>query len=191
MNTVEIANFALTLTGEKTIRGFYPTEDSVQSRMVKALLDPILKELIANHRWSFATREADLVEASGETSSLGDFVYLLPAGCLRVWDLLPEGRYGTEWQIVGQRLISSVEDASVIYTIEDAMDGPFPIWFAMCAAQQLAPTIAIAKNSVEKVHILNSAARMAKEKALITDLNQRNRVGRKDSALSDTFIRGR
>jgi len=191
MNVIEISNFALGLAGEKSIRGFPPTEDSVLSRLVETIAIPVIRGLIAENQWSFAIREADLVEVSGETSSLGDYVYALPVGCLRVWDLLPEGRYDTEWRIIGDRLISSVESPTVLYTLEDSVEGPFPVWFALCAAQHIAPVLALNRNKVDKVHILNNAARLSKASALVTDLNQRNRIGRKESPRSDTFVKGR
>jgi len=194
---LEIVNSALASTGQHPIEGFPPVEDTTLSRLCDVQIRDTVSLLIASHQWGFASKEAALTVVSGETSSLGSYVYQLPADCLRVWEVLPVGRYNTEWTIIGSRLISDVADASILYQSETAVNGPFPIWFADAAAWHMASTLlpALSKvptssSSFDFIHIVNDKARRALNRALVIDLNQRNRIGMRESATSDSFITG-
>lgn len=104
---IEIANFALSKLGERSITAF--TDDSPQARLVNLTYSNLRDALLREHAWNFAMRRASLA-ASGTTPDWGySYAYDLPSDpdfCLRVWSV--DNPYEYEWKVEARQVVTDL-----------------------------------------------------------------------------------
>jgi hypothetical protein len=84
-SSIDICNLALTRLGHATIQAFPPAEESEEARKCFLLYDRIRRTALRAHPWNFATTTVALSQLEGdEILYEWDYVYKVPADCLRV-----------------------------------------------------------------------------------------------------------
>lgn len=78
---IEVINAALNRIGAPAVASL--NDHSKQARVANATYEPIVRDWLTRHRWSFATRTDDLTY-QGTTTGAWAFVYTLPADVLNV-----------------------------------------------------------------------------------------------------------
>ena len=92
------------------------TDDSVRARLVAMKFPIVLEAMLAGHPWNFATAYATLAAISPKPADVFDyeFVFQLPADCLRVSDT-NLGGYEDWEEIEGRRIACNVSELKIKY----------------------------------------------------------------------------
>lgn len=148
---VDIGNLALAHLGDKaSIASLDPPEGSVQAEHVARFL-PIARDvLLEMHNWGFATRRVDLALVAS-TSGAWQYQYRLPADCIKVLGVLPEGYVSDDQQHVyfavegdddGLLLLTNNATPSLRYIARVTNPTRYPPMFAQALTWLLASYIA-------------------------------------------------
>lgn len=107
----DICNSFLLKLGAEAISSL--DEDSKYGRLCKEQYPKIRKKMIASHPWNFAMKRATLA-ISAEAPEFGfDVAYILPADCLRAWQLNTKtAKFKVE---KGRLLLTNLHDAKLLY----------------------------------------------------------------------------
>jgi hypothetical protein len=137
---VQIVNLAFQKFGNVSISAI--TDTTPQARFANALWDIIRDELTSSHAWNFAMKRVVLSTPSVTTDPLEeyDYIYTLPADCLRVWKLL-----GTDanYSVEGGVLMISDEEVKLKYIAQITDVSLWPPAFVRCMATALAAELCI------------------------------------------------
>lgn len=111
-SAVDICNLALAhLSDSATVSSIDPPEGSVQAEHC-ARFYPIARDaLLEMHQWSFAMRRTELA-LSGDAPSTWAYSYSVPASCVRVTAVLPQGAERDE------QGVDFVQENGYVYTNE-------------------------------------------------------------------------
>ena len=89
-SNVEICNIALTRLGQETINSL--DEESTEAKKCNILFDPLRRETLRAHSWSFATKMRSLAKSANDTVPRWEHVYIYPKDCIYVQKVYgPEG----------------------------------------------------------------------------------------------------
>lgn len=145
MNQVEICNMALLRLGhDRTIADL--EEQSAEAGYLRTFWDSCRKATLRAGSWNFATRTVTLA-ASTDTSDEWDYVYALPARCLRVLEIVnvhskaPEDRI--PYEILGKQLFTDQEDAKIKYIADLDDENLFDAEFVDALTYRLAAEVAM------------------------------------------------
>jgi hypothetical protein len=109
---VEIVNMALIELGDEIIMAM--TEDTKAARVMTALWEPTVKEVLADHTWGFA-RARKTLALLGTAPEFGyDYAYQLPADFIRMV-YMGESEDEYIWQIEGNQLLTDETTAEITY----------------------------------------------------------------------------
>lgn len=145
MNQVEICNMALLRLGhDRTIADL--EEQSAEAGYLRTFWDSCRKATLRASAWNFATRSVTLA-ASVDTSDEWDYVYTLPARCLRAIELVniyskaPEDRI--PFEIRGKQLFTDQSDAKLKYIVDLDDENLFDPEFVDALTYRLAAEVAM------------------------------------------------
>jgi len=120
VTAVELCNRALAYIGESPyITAIAPPDDSKAAKLCAKFFLPALHEVAQGHEWSWSTQRSELVEVVDGGNEFYRYCYEIPAGMLRLIELLPEGAPDGYRDRNGDR---------VNYRIERDADGVQRIW---------------------------------------------------------------
>lgn len=149
---VEIANYALVLTGSDKIITL--DDNKQQARSIKAIYEMVRDAEISSHNWRFAMARMQLVALAATPSFGFDYAYPLPSNFERaIWvgDYAPGATLSllintdeTEWRIEGTNLLCNLASpVNFRYIRNDATDPTkFPASFVEAYATKLAMQLA-------------------------------------------------
>jgi hypothetical protein len=148
------------------------SELNAQGVSASTLLETTRQELIADHPWSFALREAALSELSLSNSDerlIGyDHVYQLPPGILRIIGL----RSRSPYRISADQLYTNAKDAELVY-LEDVGVSYWPPHFRRALVFSLAAAMALPiTDSTSRADLYYSQARQGLQRARAIDSQQ-------------------
>lgn len=134
---VSICNLALTALSSSTIESL--TQNNNNARKCNAVYSFLRDNMLANHNWDFAMKEATLAQvADTPISTNWSYIYQLPTDCLRV--VYSEGAF--DFEIIGDKLYNN-DDSSIIQYVAQITDaGAFPAYFAKALAAEIASVLA-------------------------------------------------
>ena len=107
-----------------------PTNDA--EKQLNLWWDDCVKEILESHDWKFARAGVALASTTAPTSEY-DYAYQLPSDCLAaryLWDVDAKQRItDTEYEVSGQMICTSLEEAYLIYTQYITVIGKYPAHF--------------------------------------------------------------
>jgi len=106
---IAICNLALRMLKQKTIESL--DEENESARELNAIYDYVLKELLTEHPWNFATKRVALVQLEETPAFEYTYVYTLPDDCMRVLETEDQ----TEYQIENGKLLSDEATVNIRY----------------------------------------------------------------------------
>ena len=145
MNQVEICNMALLRLGhDRTIADL--EEQSAEAGYLKTFWDSCRKATLRAGAWNFATKTTTLA-ASTDTSDEWDYIYALPARCLRAVEIVniyskaPEDRIA--YEIRGKQLYTDQPDAKLKFIVDLDDENLFDAEFVDALTYRLAAEVAM------------------------------------------------
>lgn len=109
---VEIANLALIDLGQPAISGF--TDEGKAARLLRAVYEPTVKEVLRNHPWRCARVQVVLTEDPGATPAFGfDNACALPADFIRV---VRVNDHIDKFEVIGDHLHVDDDAPELTYT---------------------------------------------------------------------------
>lgn len=145
---IDICNIALGMISAQPIASL--TESSAEAMAVNLAYSPVLKTLLEQHPWGFATKLVNLPEMEGEETGEFGYVYELPGDCLK-----PQGTIHTaddeqpEFKVRGRYFYTDENPLLLEYTSyieETGLYSPaFITVFAFYLAAQIAPRLGATK----------------------------------------------
>lgn len=140
---ISICNLALARIGASRITSF--TDGSEEASLCSDLYDPARRETLRSHAWGFATDTATLALATGETDTKYDYVYALPAKCIRAVKLVnPSNDDELAFRVRKDRLLyCNVADAELEYVYDVEDESRFDPMFVSALAFRLAADLAV------------------------------------------------
>lgn len=162
---VNICNLAYAALGHKAFIQDI-NESSVEARYAKLQYDVARKATLRIHPWNFATGRATLA-LTADTSTTWQYVYALPALCLKaryIVPVIPTEKIPFEVALsndgLRRVLYTNIEDAELVYTVNvenpDLFDALFVDAFSLNLAQRLSPVIAPNKAQEMLTKFLNT-----------------------------------
>ena len=142
---MDIGNQALGLLGvtEQIADLDSPTNDA--EKQLNLWWDDCVKEILEQHDWKFARAGVALASTTAPTPEY-DYAYQLPVDCLvarYLWDVDAEQRItDTEYEVSGQMICTSLEEAYLIYTKNLTVIGKYPTHFIKALRYLLASYMA-------------------------------------------------
>lgn len=184
VSAIDICNLALTRLGHAPIQAFPPAENSEEARKCYLLYDRIRRTSLRAHPWNFATTTVALAQLAGDEILYDfDYVYQLPADCLRVL-LVVDPADPTSDEIpfevrAGGVLLTDQPDARLRY-IKDVSDSSFfDEQFVEAFSYRLAADLAMPiTGKAEYVNAMNSLFNTTIRAAMATDAKERRREPR-------------
>ena len=150
---VDICNMALSFLGDRaTVTSISPPEGSAQAEHCARFYPMALNEMLAQGRWSFATKRAKLVRFPEEVPG-STYAYALPADCLTVQSVHTMLRkfcghdgMAKTWTVCRNgAMMALLTDETVefiSYTTSDVQAATMPPLFSLALAHLLASKIA-------------------------------------------------
>ena len=147
---VSIASQALLLLRANTISSF--SDDSNEAEIVNVMYEDFIKSLLCIYPWTFATKKAQLNQAT--TGPIGEYTYshILPAESLLLWALFNTDNVGAspvnDYDIYGddtgalRRVYSNYSALYADYTIYIS-ENNWPPYFSQFAINALAAHLAV------------------------------------------------
>lgn len=90
ISKVDICNLALTKIGTSTIVSL--TESTENARRCNIIYEPLKREVMRSHTWTFATKIEPLAQLSGEEIINYDYLYVYPSECLYISKIFDSGK---------------------------------------------------------------------------------------------------
>ncbi len=160
VSDVSIANTALTMLSTSRISDL--TDNLENARKVNAIYDMSRNEILSEHNWNFARKQATLSLLS-ETPPVGNYsyVYQLPSDAIRVIRM----KNDTNFAIYGKKLYTNSDTANIEYICEVTDSGQFSAHFAKALASKLAMELAygITQSSTQTQLMSANYTRVLKE----------------------------
>lgn len=128
-------------------------EDSQEARLLTQIWNGVRTGLLRAHTWNFAINYQNLVQITPKPASEYDYVYALPADCLKV---VTAYRPSGEWKRRGNLIHSDSDEFNLIY-IRDITDTTlFDPLFEECLVLKLAYELntAIAPNETRQNQLM-------------------------------------
>lgn len=120
-----------------------PTNDA--EKQLNLWWDDAVKEILEQHDWKFA-RAAVALASTTAPSSEYDYAYQLPSNCLMpryLWDVDAEARItDNEYEVSGQTICTDLEEAYLVYTVNNPVVAKFPTHFVKALRYLLASYMA-------------------------------------------------
>lgn len=167
----------LTIVNEALVRLGVPPIGSLEDRSaqaigISAIYENVRDELIADHPWLFAVKEAALSELSLNAADLRydgwRHVYQLPNDRLRILGLESCAPY----VISGDQLYTDEASARVVYVYQ-APESLWPPYFVELVAKEMAAALALTlTDSTGRLEIMTGMARQARSRARSLDAQQ-------------------
>ncbi len=132
---VQIVNLALLKFGSISIQAI--TDTTPQARFANVLWDIVRDELLFSYPWNFAMKRYLLDTPSAVLDDPLDeyeYIFTLPADCLRVWDIYSSD---AEYTIEGGVLYTNDEEVNLKYIAKITDVSLFPPPFVRCLATSL------------------------------------------------------
>lgn len=93
ISKIDIANLALAQLGQEPISSL--EQDDERARRLRLFYDPVRREVLRTHNWSFACTQADLALLEPQTNGQStDYVYAYPQDCLFLRKVYAGGNCG-------------------------------------------------------------------------------------------------
>lgn len=141
-SAIDIANFALSMLGEQSIRSF--SEDNSRARLCKNMYDLAVRVTLSRLDWSFARWMDTLNEVVDHGLPLdeGLSAYQKPANCVTPLNISPFIKK-VDWEAFGDYLITRTqEDLRLVYTRKETNPDKFPETFQDVVAKHMTATLA-------------------------------------------------
>lgn len=193
---VRIANLALMRVGVTHLIDSLD-EATTEARACKAAYVPARDEVLTSHRWTFATRRAQLAAVAGAEVKGWRGVFALPSDYLQDIDLWAgmrtpsasqRARYGIEHGPEGQVLLTDEEAPELRYVARVSNALRYPPLFVEAMAWRLACDLVLALPVKPQLGpMCFDRYRMALSSAIAADL----RAGQEDEPPESEFIRVR
>ncbi len=134
---VSICNLAMTRLGTSRIESL--SDNNENAIKCNAVYSFIRDNMIANHNWNFALKEAEL-SVLVETPELDDWAYKfqLPTDCLRV----VRYEYDPEYRVVADTIYSNYGTCKIEYVAQITDPTKFPPFFATALGGEIASELA-------------------------------------------------
>jgi len=90
---IDMCSNALLLIGEETISSF--TQAGHGATVAANLYTDTYRAILADHPWTFATKEQDLSRLSQapDTETGYQYAFQVPSDCIRIWSIMPNSDY--------------------------------------------------------------------------------------------------
>lgn len=156
-----------------------------EAQVANRVYDHTKETLITEYLWRFTINRKTLSKLSFTAVYGEQYAYQLPADCLRVIQIYPEG---ADYDIEGDKIITDVSSGIKIKYVRDMPEGEWPAWFTQMFILKLASIFAtaIAEDNT-KFQILDDQFNKQRQLAMAIDGSQRP-SGAVDSGL---LLRGR
>lgn len=139
MSVTDICSQALLRIGQQPISEI--TEQSNEALICRKFYEQTRDELLRQHPWNFAIGNKNLsAEAATSTNSAYEYLYPLPADCLRVLSVY---EYDYEWCVEGKNLLINSDDPEIKYIKRVTDSGIFPDDFIEVLVLKLACKLCI------------------------------------------------
>lgn len=130
---IDLISAALVLIGDTPINSL--TGNDRRQQVANALYDSVAKNELSKHRWTFATKKAQLsltteVPVDNEFQS----IYQLPSDIINLIKIYPNGRY----RLLGDKLYTNFNQALYCDYIYDAPESEWPVYFSKMIEYALA-----------------------------------------------------
>lgn len=190
-SVVQICNLALSRLGdEATVGSIDPPEGSAQASHCAQFYPVARDSMLEMHAWSFATRREALAELDADTFDWAHD-YALPAGCLRVLQILPAsggalsaGLYAQDamqHEVIADAegapmVLSNIPDAIIVYTKQVVDTQRFTPLFtdalAWLLASYLAGVVVKGSDSINVAKAMNQMFAGVYAQAVSADANK-------------------
>jgi hypothetical protein len=140
---VDIANVALVRASADQIENFEVVEgeDSVESRVVNALWDPLIDEVMQIGCWTFAQATDEPAALATTISEEFDYSYALPSDCLQLLSVLDAAE--SEYDIEGDYIVTNLDSVKIKYIRRVTDTTKYSAKFASAFAYRLAADIVL------------------------------------------------
>ncbi|MEA2037952.1 MAG: hypothetical protein U9O94_10685 [Nanoarchaeota archaeon] len=177
---VGINNLALTMLSTSRISSL--TEDSENARKCNAIYEMTRDNLLSQHYWNFALKEASLA-STGDTPTVEDwsYIYQLPTDCITIVYQYDDYPYA----VIGDKLYSNDSTAVIRYVAKTTNPVLFSKGFVIALATRLAADLAygITQNATLS-KAMEAKAQIALKEAKWTDAQQ----GQGNVPIGSSFI---
>jgi hypothetical protein len=179
MNSVRVANLALTRVGARSISSLTVPEETPEWNVVASCFQDVFDELMCMTPWQAATHRALITPLSEEPLFEWDYKYLLPQNpfCLEVISCHEEdGTEITEWIKEGEYLLANESSLYIKYIKRVTDASKLPMYLAKALSLLLSQTICIQLNpSTNLFQILNMEFERAFMKAVFRDKDSKGK----------------
>lgn len=179
MNSVRVANLALTRIGARSISSLTVPEDTPEWNAVASVFQDVFDELMASHPWQAATHRALLSPLAEEPLFEWDYKYMVPMNpfCLEVISCHEsDGTEITEWIKEGDNIFANESSLYIKYIKRVTDASKIPPYLANTLSLLLAKTICIQLNpSTNLFQILNMEYERTFMKAVFRDKDAKGR----------------
>lgn len=150
---VDICNMSLSFLGDRaTLTSLNPPEGSSQAEHCARFYPMALNEMLAQGRWSFATKRAKLARFPDEVPG-ATYAYAVPSDCLTIQSVhtllkkyCGHNGYAKSWSVCrngnAMALLTDEEVEFISYTTSDVPAATMPPLFSLALAHLLASKIA-------------------------------------------------
>lgn len=173
---VDIANVALVRASADQIENFEVVtgEDSVESRVINALWDTLIDEVLQVGCWTFCCVTDELSALSTTISEQFDYSYALPNDCLQLLEVLDAGNY--EYDIEGDYIVTNLDTVKIKYIKRITDTTKYSAKFISAFAYRLAADIVLTlKGDLQRHQQLYALYEKEISKAAQMDSAQRRR----------------
>ena len=136
---IDLVNSALILVGDTPITSL--SDQTTQALVANTILEDVIEAELFETRWRFATETKETSLISSKTHPTGLGVFQIPAGTIRVWNVLERGKSILgEWEMEGDNLLIDA-DANSVISIERTIEPQVGLWpphFKMAVIHALA-----------------------------------------------------
>lgn len=179
---LEICNMALGLVNGYVISD--PAESSAEALALTTAYEPVLVSMLEQHPWSFATKLASLAVLDGEETGEFDYVYELPADCIKVQGTIHNLDEQPEFKIRGRKFYTNENPVELEYTKKVLDTGSLSPTFVSAFAAALAAFAAPRLGALKMQQSLFQQAASAIRTAKASDAKNTN----KKSTANRTFV---
>jgi len=173
LSKVNICNMALASLGASPIIGL--DADTKEAKALSRFYDPARQAVLAEGEWTFADKYATLAESALENKTLYEYMYILPADCLKPLHFVEYPSYPFEKS--GKFLYCNLSPVTLKYTYDIEDTSAFSTGFTRALSARLASDLAVyMKNQDAQAYIQKYEYELAKGKGQDV-VYQRNRKG--------------
>lgn len=179
-----IKSDALVLIGESIVSDF-GVESTNQIKVANDLYEDVYFDLLAEHPWMFALKDADLVAnvATPDTLTRYNETFDMPSDLIRVWEVFPHSDY----TVVGALLYSNHTELHMRYVYKAAVTLA-PLYFIRALKFALAAAYAIPLTGDKKMaEMYETKFYKALAKAQTVDSQSKPQLPIQDSPLTEVF----